>query len=351
MAHPRVHNLTPFAFSPIFAADLDGGHVFAPLLKASFRITPGQPLLVAPVQAPILPGGQWWGPPETASLRIEPEAIGPKPGTDVVLLGHAYPQRPGDTDVRVGLRVGPLSKVVHVFGERWWVRRAMGVSRTEPAPFERIPLQWERAFGGWDRTASNPDLHRCEPRNPVGRGFWTAWPEGVDRLPLPNLEDPHDLITSFEHRPQPMGFGFIGPNWMPRAQWAGTCDEAWMASRMPLPPSDMDPRFLQGAPADQVSAQPLRGDEMVAVVGASPLGPLQFQLPGSGVPPRFDVLMRPSGQQTLHARLDTVIVDADALTVSLLWRAAMPVSHVPADVAEVHVSWAGFDLQEAARHA
>jgi hypothetical protein len=341
MAHPRIHNATPFAFSPVFATDLAGQPVFAPLLKASFRIAPDGSLSVADPQPPVLLGGAWWGEPQTTSLRCEPEAIGPKPGTDVVLIGHAYPQRPGDTEVHVGVRVGPISKVARVFGNRYWVKRAGFTVRTEPEPFERIPLRWEHAFGGWDRQAEDPKRHRGEPRNPVGCGFWATWPDGATRLPLPHIEDPRQLIGSFDDRPPPMGFGFIGAHWMPRAQWGGTCDAAWLSSRMPLPPLDMDPRFLQGVMPDQVASPPLRGNEPLTVVGAVPGGNLQTHLPGNGQPPVFDIVRRPAGMARLTASLDTVIVDTDTMTLSMLWRAATPVAHVPADVAEVHVRWPG----------
>ncbi|MEY4766822.1 MAG: hypothetical protein RI907_3495 [Pseudomonadota bacterium] len=341
MAHPRIHNATPFAFSSVFATDLSGQPLFVPLLKASFRIAPDGSLSVADPQAPVLLAGAWWGDPETTSLRAEPEAIAPKPGTDVVLMGHACPQRPGDTDVHVGLRVGPLSKVARVFGDRHWVRRAGFAVRTEPEPFERVPLRWELAFGGWDRQAEDPSRHRGELRNPVGRGFWNSWPDGASRLPLPNIEDPKNLISSFDDRPQPMGFGFIGMHWAPRVQWGGTCDGAWLTNRMPLPPLDLDPRFWQGVMPDQVVNPHLLGHEPLVVVGTRPGEALQTRLPGSGQPPVFDVVRRPSGHEQLTGRLDTVIVDTDSMTLSMLWRAAMPVAHVPADVAEVHVRWPG----------
>ena len=69
-------------------------------------------------------------------------------------------------------RVGTLEKTVHVSGERTWFKRIGGGIGTErPEPFERIPLVYERAFGGWDRTHAKPEKHTFEPRNPVGRGL------------------------------------------------------------------------------------------------------------------------------------------------------------------------------------
>ena len=38
-------------------------------------------------------------------------------------------------------------------------------------PFDRLPLRYERAFGGEDKSASEPTDWEGEPRNPIGRGF------------------------------------------------------------------------------------------------------------------------------------------------------------------------------------
>lgn len=343
MSHPRIDNTTPFEFAPLFLADAEGQPLFVPVLKASFAIGADGRLALPRKQPPVNVGGQWWGPPDKSSQKFEPEAVMPKPATDVVLIGHAYPARPGDTDTVVGLRVGShVRKIVKVFGDRWWVKRAGIISMTAPQPFEKIPLQWERAFGGWDRDAIDPGAHRCEPCNPVGRGFRVRWPENEPQVALPNLEDPEDVITAFDHRPKPAGFGFLSADWQPRLALAGTYDAAWVKARMPLLPEDFDPRFLNAAPADQVVKGYLQGNEEVSVVNARPGGgPIHFALPGSGLPPQFDVTVHGGATRTLRPALDTLLIDLDEGLVSMLWRAALPVVNVPADVVAVRVAWDG----------
>jgi hypothetical protein len=343
MSHPKIHNHTPFEFAPLFLPAIDGQPLFVPLLKATFLIDESASLQLAGQQLPPVIGGEFYGAPETSSLKYAPEGAIVKPATDVVLLGHAYPQRPGDTETDVGLRVGSVRKLVRVRGDRYWINSGGIGSMTDPEPFAKIPLRWEHAFGGWDRSSPDPREHRFEKRNPVGAGFRTRWHDEEAAVAVPNIEHPGQLIRSFEDRPEPVGFGFVAPNWQPRAAYAGTYDESWMKTRRPLLPEDFDARFLNAAPADQVVAGYLRGDEEVVVLNASPRGRLGFHLPATGAL-QFHIEMRAGGIQSLTPVLDTLIVDTDEHRVLLLWRAAIPIANVPGDIAAVHIEgkwWAG----------
>ena len=66
----------------------------------------------------------------------------------------------------------------------------------------------------------------------VGRGVAKRPADLVDR-PAPTVEDPAHPITSTSDRPEPAGFGAIAGHWLPRADFAGTFDETWRATRMP----------------------------------------------------------------------------------------------------------------------
>ena len=149
--------------------------------------------------------------------------------------------------------------------------------------FEKIPLVYERAFGGWDRDHPDPRKHSCEPRNPVGTGYRGAG-GFVEGLRLPNLEDPRARIKSLGDRPPPAGFGFISPHWQPRAAFAGTYDEAWQKEpraaacpRTSIAGTSTPPRPAWLPPGY------LRGDEPGLAVGVTPEGRMPFTLPG--VPP------------------------------------------------------------------
>jgi hypothetical protein len=338
MPHPEIDNRTPFAFEPLFIADEDGRPIVAPIVRATFDVDARGQVSLAGEQLPVNFAGELYGEAGQSSYRIEPETAFFKPATDVVLVGHAHAPRRGTTYVDLELRVGPVGKWVRVWGDRHASgSRAGGV--TDPAPFEVIPLTFERAFGGWDRTPEDPGHHGCEPRNPVGVGFRTKHGAVREGDPWPNLEDPYDPIRSVGRAGKPAGFGFVSPDWQPRAALAGTYDEAWTASRSPLLPTDFDRRFFNAASEGMVTAEYLHGNEPVLVRQATPEGHWAFHLPGVARP-QCRVVTRMGDDRLLDANLDTVIVDADARQVVLLWRSFMPLREGPLDVRAMTVTCA-----------
>ncbi|HEY8211360.1 MAG TPA: DUF2169 domain-containing protein [Myxococcaceae bacterium] len=334
MGQPAIENATKLAVEPVFASDEEGRPLLVPMVKATFTIGEGE-LALAEEQVKVAVAGEPWGKPGESSYKYEPEAVPPKLATDVALIGHAYAPK-GATEVVVALQVGPLRKMVRVVGDRLWFRSMGAVGKTAPRPFEKIPLLWERAFGGWDRTPEDPKQHRCEGRNPVGVSFRSSARHFEEGLRLPNLEDPAEPLESFGQRVTPAGFGFVGYDWEPRPKLAGTYDEAWSKDRMPLLPRDFDPRFYNGAAPGLTAPGLLRGDEQVAVINASARGKLSFRLPG-GPPPKVRVALAQAEDATPAMALDTVIVDTDADRVLLLWRGRVPLIDGPHDVTAIHV--------------
>ena len=82
---------------------------------------------------------------------------------------------------------------------------------------------------------------------------------------------------------------------------------------------DFDERFFQYAPADQVVAQGLVGDERLRMAGFFASAPaVEMQLPGV----RIDAICRTAaGSETTEPmRLDTVHADLDRMLVHLTWR-------------------------------
>lgn len=345
MPHPDIDNRTPFVFEPLFIADEDGRPIVAPIVRATFDADGAGGLSLAEEQLPVCFAGEPYGEPGTSSYRIEPETAFVKPGTDVVLVGHAHAPAKGATYVDVEFRVGPVGKWVRVWGDRHATgSRAGGVS--DPAPFEVMPLTFERAFGGWDRSADDEEHHGCEPRNPVGVGFRTKHGRIAEGDPWPNLEDPYDPIRSLGRAGKPAGFGFVSPDWQPRASFAGTYDEAWTESRSPLLPTDFDRRFFNAASEGMTTVGHLQGAEPVVVRQATPEGYWAFPLPGVARP-QCRVVTRMGDDRVLDANLDTVIVDADARQVVLLWRAFMHLREGPLDVSAITITCANMSRAEA----
>jgi hypothetical protein len=340
MGSPVIENATPFAFEPLFLSDEEARPLLVPLLKATYSIGEAG-LAVAEEQVPVELAGQFHGEPGASSYRIEPECAFVKPATDVVLIGQAHPAEGGATEMLVAFQVGPVRKGVRVLGDRVFFQHLGGVGISKPAPLQPTPLVWERAFGGWDRRHADPARHACEPRNPVGVGFRCEGSPLEDGAPLPNLEDPAEPILAWGQRVTPAGFGFVSPHWQPRAAWAGTYDAAWESNRAPLLPRDFDRRFMNGSPPGLTAQGYLKGDEPVAVTGASPDGRLAFRLPGLP-PPEVRASFAVGPDRAIPMWLDTVVVDTDASQVLLLWRGSTPLREGPRDVRSISVACGPF---------
>jgi hypothetical protein len=341
---PETINRTPFATEALFIADEEGVPVLVPIVKGTYEIGTGGRLNLADQQIPVNSTGERWTPTESSSYKYEPETALIKPGTDVVLIGSAYSAHSRVAEVDVTLRVGPLEKSVHVTGDRTWVKRiGGGISATSPQPFERMPLVYERAFGGWDRSSPDSASHSFEPRNPVGVGFRTSRRTFQDGLSLPNIEDARIRIGGIGDTPPPAGLGFVSPDWQPRAALAGTYDQAWMKTRMPLLPVDFDRRFFNAASSGLTSASHLRGDEPVLARNVIPSGELAFRLPG--VPaPLCSIRFARAAERRVETQLDTVIINSDEGRLLLLWRGVAPVRAYPHEIRTISIDAEGVPI-------
>jgi hypothetical protein len=335
VAHPHTQNSTPFLFEALHLIDEECRPLIVPISKATFRID-GDRCELAEQQVPLQLGGECFGPdPATSSYRYEPEVAFFKPATDVVLIGHAHAVAPGTREMLVDARVGELQKQLHVVGDRVWFKSAGLPTMSAPLAFDRMPLIYERAFGGWDRSDPDPERHAVELRNPVGTGFRAGGFE--DGLRLPNLEDPRARIRTPGDRPAPVGIGFTAPHWHPRSSLAGTYDARWVEERSPLLPADFNRSHFNAASAGLVANGYLRGDERVSVTGMTSTGRLEFSLPG--VPaPRVRLVLQGHEDVQVPLALDTVIIEPDDRRVMLIWRGHHRLTTGPHDVTEIVVT-------------
>lgn len=336
MGHAAVDNATPFAFESFFLMDEAGRPLVVPLLKATFDIVPGKRLKRSERQAPIDATGRRASDADDSSYLNEPEGTTFfKPATDVALIATAFAPHVGAVESTVSLGVGTLHKSLIVRGNRCWVERNGGIEMTTPEPFESIPLVYERAFGGWDRSVPNQLAY--EPRNPVGVGFRAPNAPFVEG-PLPNIEDPYEPITRYGQSPspQPAGVGFVSPGWEPRIRLAGTYDASWREERLPLLPADFDRRFFNAASPGLIAEGYLAGNEDVSLEGVSKQGKLAFSLPGIRTP-SCRIGLRRRADEDVKMRLDTIVIDTDAMRVTLLWRGHLALPDSAHDVRWVAV--------------
>jgi hypothetical protein len=319
----QLLNQTPFALGHVVVLDRRAAEQLIVVLKGAWSITGEGTLAVAEEQAPPQPADTFHGEPDRSSIRGEAELGPAKPATDCFLLGSVRPPRAGTHTMDVRLRVGSLSKTVRVFGERRWLRSLVGARVSRPQPFAAVPLIWELAYGGRDETTGQEDRPDENPVNPVGRGHRgkrsrAPW---VD-TPLPQLEDPGQLIGRPGQKVPPAAFAPLCRGWQPRRRFAGTYDQRWIDERMPLLPDDFDPRFHNAAPAGLTAHRHLRGGEPVEVVGAGPRGKLTFTLPR---PQPMAFVCVGGHTHDLAMSLDTVAVDIDAMQLRLVWKAELDI--------------------------
>jgi hypothetical protein len=337
LGHPEIDNRSPFAFEPLFIADEELRPVVVTLVKATFRFDLAGSVTLADEQVPVNLAGEPWTSAPISSYKHEPEVALCKPATDVILVGHAQPPTAGATQVDVGIKVGPVQKVARVFGDRFWVWNGRAATLSRTAPLVPMPLMWEKAFGGRDSRNSTPQRELFEPRNPVGTGFGRPLAKEGDHLKLPNIEDPQQLLGGYGDVVPPCGFGFVSPSWQPRAAFAGTYDDAWNKSRKPLLPVDFDRRFFNAAPSGLIAGGYLRGDEDVTLLNVTAAPRVSFRLPAVP-PPVCRVVVRNEPDTTVATNLDTIIVNADDGTVTMLWRAYVPVADGPHSVITFEVA-------------
>lgn len=330
----QFRNSTPFAGTIFLSPDPQGVDTAYAIVRGTFSLRDR----VAPAdeQLPVSLADEYHGEPGASSIKRPADAGLMRPGTDVVLLGHAC--APGERptwQMDVSVTAGAVSKSVRVFADRVWESGAAGPTMSWVQPFVRMPLVWERAFGGGDVTEGGPSV---DPRNPVGRGFRAkGGTKPLAGLPLPNVEDPAALIGSPKDEPAPAGFAPVAPAWLPRRSYAGTYDEAWQKNRAPYLPTDFDARFFQIAPPGLTATPHLRGGEPVQVLGATPSGSLAFQLPRVGVEVAF---VLGGARQVRPAVLDTVVIEPDELRLSLVWRAAFACDKKALRITEIEASLA-----------
>ncbi|WP_081426414.1 DUF2169 family type VI secretion system accessory protein [Sorangium cellulosum] len=214
------------------------------------------------------------------------------PSAGVLVRGHASAPA-GETATSLSVRVAlfrddrwVLNKVLHVFGD--YTRAA-----PSPRPFSRVPVVYERAYGG-------PHVDA----NPVGVGADAA---------LPSIVDPADPT-------RPAGFGPIARHWAPRKHLLARNQ----AHDRPVPELDasFDFRYFHAAPPDQ-QIEFLRGDEWIFLEGLHPHYPwLRSSLPSARGLAR---LYRAGAGGEDHGQpvelvADTLSIDADRLLCSLIWR-------------------------------
>lgn len=317
--------------------------------KGTYAIAdhPEQELRLLEQQVPLIMADVFPGEPGESAPLYENDFALHKPRCDVLLVGHGYaPNGEPATEVNVALKAGTLVKAFKVVGPRVYEAGALSCSISKPVPFNRIPITYEQAFGGVDRTPVDPTKHQWYPCNPTGVGFYPgANSAQINGLPLPSTEELDRPVNSPDGHYKPMAFGPIGRSWQPRIRWAGTYDQAWLDQQFPFLPEDFDLRYFQCAPEDQQIDYP-QGGEDVALLNLSVKGRLAFRLPAN-LKLSMLVVFHDESTREMAAVVDTIVLEPDANRLTLTWRASLPLGRNIKEVAKVIVGQTADQFEQA----
>lgn len=316
----------PFTAHSELVCDARGRDQVLTVIKAAFRAPNDGGATLESVACEIARRPVFYEGRPSGSIRVPSDLAPCKPGTEVLLAGHArHPAafrdaRWVDVTLSVEAQRTLLRKSVRVFGPRHWIERDGRRVPSEPQRYEDTPLRWEWAWG--------PNAN-----NPVGRGLPAALAAADAAVEC------HRIEMAGASAMRPAGFGALAADWEPRASRSGTVVD----DLAPYPPSDRDPRHYGSAPDDQWLEQPLRGGETIVVAGVHAHRAWTFRVPK----------LRPDVSWTIGGRtdrslphLDTVQLDADEALVTLSWRVAFPAPRVQTELEEITVTRASLDARD-----
>ena len=299
-----------------------GKELLVVAIKGTFAIPPdGNECSLTQKQAPLVEADQFTGEPGFSAPIYESDYAPRKPKCDVLLNGSAYALKGRLAKiVDVELKVGKMTKSFRVVGNRMW-KKGMIIKAGEPELFDKIPISYDNAFGGTDKTLPNPEKHKAHLTNPVGKGFFSsASMEEMDGKPLPNTEEVNNPVTSPYGKYKPMAFGPIGRGWESRYKLAGTYDQDWLDNTFPFLPKDFKEQYYQAAPVDQ-QVDYLKGGEKVVLKNLTPENLTKFEIPKVEMPVTF--FYKNYEEKTVEAVVDTLIIEPDKNRFMITWRTSV----------------------------
>lgn len=314
-------------FSPWQASVFDGwlsGRTKAKvvLVKQNFEfdeqgnVTPDNP------GPEVVLADDYHGDPKCTSLSEVNEQVAFKQGFEVYGDFTAYPPKAKQArviEVELGLYDQTqilFKKRLRVTGARFWKRSLLGPVATDPQIIEPTPISYINAYGGKDLN----DETNYFLENPLGRGFKLKNKQALGQQ-LPSVEYAHELLRKPSHTTSVASFSAIPLHWSPRVELMPEIDQkALMAGNYPFK-AMLDKHFNNTAPIDQRVDNDFTSGWAFSLSG---LYPLQEYGQQQRVLLPFDVpivqVVNTLSRSTMTMRCDTLVIDSDAQSFSLLWR-------------------------------
>jgi hypothetical protein len=330
-------NGTPFKAAYSQARQADGRESIVVVVKGSFDFTEGrEEVSLSKVQAEPLVADQFTGQPGESATSMESDFAAWKPNCDVLVLGRAHaPPNKKVTTLQVGLSLGTLRKTLEITGRRKWEAGFLDFKPSDPEPFDSLPISYDFAYGGTDTDPANPAKRLGYAPNPIGTGYYPlSRGKQLPGKPLPTQAPPGQRHDDPEGKFTPISLGPVSRNFPERLAHAGTYDQHWLDEIFPDLPADFNPLYHQAAPADQQIPYP-GGGETVTLLNLTPTGRAIFRLP------RFDIEVEFTDAEfkrsTRRAVIDTVLIDAEARRLYLVWRTSLPLKRNMIEMSQVVV--------------
>jgi hypothetical protein len=226
----------------------------------------------------------------------------------------------------VVFRIGAAERRLIVFGDRRWQRRFGGaLEASAPAPFERIEINFKRAFGGGYEVPPgllpgtdlpHPGMRVVYQLNPDGVGYHPDGGAATGAL-LPNVERPDQLLRNWNDTPEPAGFTPCRDlvSWRMRDEARATAERYAAAEDAPALLRGPPPlRVYHHAPPSLIFDDVPPGTH-VELQGLG-VDPVRFVVP---LPPARVSVRARKAEQEIHPKLRALHVDAERRIVRLVF--------------------------------
>ena len=264
-------NHTPFPHL-LFRTGIDGNKfAAAAIVRITYDIKDGVATPSANQKWPLEPA-PWtsdYGP-------MNGDFVFKRGGVDIMVFGSAV--APKSQPVKqMEVRLVIAGKL-----DREWKSGFFGPGISEPAFFTEMPLSIANAYGGYEEWDG---LKFPYPNNPYGKGFIWEKANAIGRK-LPNIENPFQLITNWNDRPEPVGTA-SAPMSEKKVRKAVEFDKNGKMIKF-------EPIFYNAAFPDLIVKDIQPGEELL-VEGVKPSGVFKFKIPTQDLTARL----------TFDGRVDT----------------------------------------------